>query len=213
MSIIKVPVCLFMRVSTNKQDYERQLYELTEYCKLQNYEVRKVIASTVSGKKIKGERADLDLLFSTASTRQFKKVIVLEISRLGRTAKDVRNTISFLHDHKIPVVFKQLAGLESLDANGNETFVTNVIISIYSELAQEEHKRMRANIISGLNNAKAKGKILGRPEGAKSEKELIKKYSKLVIDLKSGLSLNKCCKVHRVSKNTVIKIKKIINNQ
>lgn len=210
MKKTKVPVCLFMRVSTNKQDYERQLYELMDYCKLQNYEVTKVIASKVSGRKIKGDRADLDLLFNTASTKQFQKVIVLEISRLGRSAKDIRNTITFLHDHKIPVVFKNLGGLESLDANGNETFVTNIIIAIYSELSQEEHKRIRENIISGLKNAKAKGKILGRPEGKIPDKEYLKKYSKLVTDLKAGLSLNKCVQIHQVTKNTVIKIKRLI---
>lgn len=206
-----IPVCLFIRVSTNKQDYERQILELKEYCKNKNYNITKIIATKISGKKIKEERTDLHQLFDAAQKKEFEKLIVLEVSRLGRTAKDIRSTIDYLHERKIPIIFKNLGGLESLDEHGNEIFISNVIITIFSEFAQEEHRRIRENIISGLKNARDKGKILGRPEGAMSEKELLKKYSKLVIDLKSGLSLNKCCKVHRITKNTVIKIKKIIN--
>lgn len=208
MNKISTPVCLFIRVSTNKQDYERQVRELKEYCKKENYNIIKIIATKISGKK--ENREDIQELLQSANKKEFKKVIVLEVSRVGRNAREIRNTIDYLHFRKIPIIFKNLGNLESLDENGKETFVTNIIISIYSELAQEEHKRIRENIISGLNNAKAKGKILGRPEGTTSIKNILKKYSKLVADLQNGLSLNKCTKVHQVSKNTVIKIKKII---
>jgi DNA invertase Pin-like site-specific DNA recombinase len=101
--------------------------------------------------------------------------------------------------------------MESLDENGKETFVTNIIISIYGELAQEERRILTERVKSGMNNAKLNGKQIGRTKGTvKDDGKLLKEYSKLVIDIKNGLSLNQCVKVHSVSKNTVIKIKKLL---
>lgn len=204
-------VCLFIRVSTNKQDTDRQLLELTDYCKSHNYIVAKKIATTIAGTKTKIDRPDLQELFESAKRKEFQKVIVTEISRLGRNAKDIRNTIDTLHKLKIPVVFKNLGGLESINENGNEAFVTNIIIAIYSELAQEEKRLLSERVKSGLVNARAKGKQIGRAKGTnKSNMELLKQYSKLAQYLQNGFSLNQCMKLHNVSKNTVIKIKKII---
>ena len=98
-----------------------------------------------------------------------------------------------------------------MDENGHESFVTNIIIGIYSELAQEERRILSERVKSGLQNARKKGKQIGRAKGdVKSKDMLLKQYSKLAIDLKKGFSLNQCMKLHGVAKNTVIKVKKAI---
>src|SRR5690606_3254882 len=130
--------------------------------------------------------------------------------RLGRSARMIRSTIDFLHSYNISVVFKN-QNFESLDSNGEETFVTNIMISIYAELAQEDNKLRSQKIRSGIAHAKQNGKILGRPAGyRKADDKLLKEYSKLAKDLRAGLSLNQCIKLHEVSKNTVIKVKRAI---
>eukprot|EP01038_Epipyxis_sp_PR26KG_P004022 gene4022-5752_t len=181
-------VCLFTRVSTDKQNTDRQILELNEYCRKEGYNVVKTIATTITGTKTQKDRPDLKELLSLAKTKTFDKVIVTEISRIGRNAKDIRNTVDELHSRNIGIIFKNL-GIESLDENGQETFVTNVIISIYSELASEERKIMVERIKSGIASAKAKGKKLGRPEGKENRDTLIKRYPRLVKDLRAGISL------------------------
>lgn len=204
-------VCLFIRVSTQQQDYDRQILELTQYCKDRGLTITKTIATKISGTKKYDERPDVQELFQAAKAKLFDKVVVSEISRIGRNARDIRNTINYLHDRRISIVFKNLGGLESLDDTGNESFVTNIIIAIYSELAQEEKRILSVRIKSGLDNAKAKGKHIGRPEGTTMEKEdILKKYPRLAKDLKNGLSLIAAMKVHKLSKGTIIKVKKII---
>lgn len=203
-----ITVCLFIRVSTAQQDYDRQISDLTEYCQQKGYMITKVIATKITGTKTLADRQDLQELLSVANRNDFQKVIVTEISRIGRNARDIRNTIDQLHRKKIAVVFKNLGGLESIDENGNESFVTNIIIAIYSELAQEEKRILSERIKSGLAEAKRKGKRMGRPEGVEDIVELKKKYSRLIMDLQRGNSLTECCKLHGVSRNTVIKIKK-----
>jgi len=207
-------VCLFIRVSTQQQDYHRQILELTQYCRDKGFIITKTIATKISGVKKYEERPDVQELFQAAKAKQFDKVIVSEISRIGRNARDIRNTINYLHDRGISIVFRNLGGLESLDDASNESFVTNIIIAIYSELAQEEKRILSERIKSGLVNAKTKGKHIGRPEGTVMCKEdILKKYPRLVKDLESGMSLISAMKVHEVSKGTVIKVKKILGRQ
>jgi len=186
------PTCIiFGRCSKQSQDYSRQLHELDEFASQLRYKVVDTIASKITGKKTYTNRPDLQELFGVVKTKKIDKVLILEISRLGRKAKDIRNTVDYLHQNNVSIVFKNLGGLESLDKDGNESFVVNIIISIYAELAQEE--------------------LRFRPIGSnKSCQEFLKKYSKLANDLKNGLSLNKCMKIHNVSKNTVIKVKKCL---
>jgi DNA invertase Pin-like site-specific DNA recombinase len=204
--------CLFVRVSTDKQEYERQIRDLSEYCNQKGLVVVKTIVTKITGTKTTKERPDLQELFDAADKGLFKKVIVTEVSRIGRNARDIRNTIDYLHKRKISITFKNIGGLESLDENGNESFVTNVIIAIYSELAQEEKRILSDRICSGLANAKAKGKHIGRRAGSYMDKSnLLKKYSGLAIDLKNGLSLRKSMKIHVVSKGTVLKVKRALN--
>lgn len=202
-------VCLFIRVSTQVQDYDRQISDLTLYCEQKGYTVSKTIATKITGTKTLADRHDLQELLAAANRKEFQKVIVTEISRIGRNARDIRNTIEILHRRSIAVVFKSL-GLESIDENGNESFVTNIIIAIYSELAQEEKRILSERIRSGLAEARRKGKKIGRPEGGDDINSVKRKYSKLIADLKKGNSLTECSKLHDVSRNTVIKIKKLI---
>lgn len=212
MNQILIPVCLFVRVSTANQDYERQIAELTQYAREKGYEVTKVIATKISGYKAT-IRQDLEQLYQGAKQGLFKKVLVLEVSRLGRKAKDIRATIDRLHYYGVPVVFKNLQGIESL-TDGQESFVTNIIISIHAELAQEERRLLVERIQSGLEQAKRNGKKLGRRVGSKEKDEqVLKKYSGLVRDLKRGLSLTQCMKLHDASKNTVIKVKRLMGQE
>ena len=208
---LKNRVCLFTRVSTDKQNTDRQTLELTKYCETNGYQIVKTIAAIITGTKTQKDRPDIRELLSLAKMKAFDKVIVTEISRIGRNAKDIRNTVDELHSRNIGIVFKNL-GIESLDENGQETFVTNIIISIYSELASEERKILVERIKSGIASAKSKGKKLGRPKGKKDNQVILKKYRRLVLDLQNGISLRNAIKIHDVSKGTVIKIKRMLSS-
>ena len=206
------PVLLFCRVSSDQQSYDYQLEELRQYCDANNYEIVETIANNISG-RTGSKRPDLDHLFSLAKKGGFRKVIVTSVERLGRDARMIRRTIDFLHERKISIVFKNQS-FESLDTNGEETFVTNILISVYAEVSMEDNKQRSNKIRSGIANAVKKGKVVGRPAGWKKDNvALLKEHAKLVKDLKQGLSLNQCVKLHGVAKNTVIKVKRAILDQ
>lgn len=209
----QIPVCLFVRVSSLKQEFSRQVSELNDYANKNGCLIVKTIATKISGNSNSDERVDLQNLLESASNGEFKKVIVTELNRLGRKAKDIRSTIDKLHALGISIIFKNLSGIESL-VDGKESFVTNIIIAIYSELAQEERRILIERIQSGLKEAKRKGKTLGRKIGSsESQTDFLKKYGSLTKDIRNGISINKCMKIHNVSKNTIIKVKKLISSK
>lgn len=209
----KNKVAFFLRVSTQAQDYSRQHLDLTNFCKQKGWDHVKTIAAKVSGAKTKDEREELKELFALADSGKINKVLVTELNRLGRDPRDLRNTIYYLHDRKISIVFHSLGGLESLTETGEEHFATNLILQIFAELASEERKNIIQRVRSGLNAAKSRGVVLGRPEGKKAENEILKQYSKLITDIKSGLSLRKLQKIHGHSRVTISKVKKILHKK
>lgn len=210
MNQLTIPICIFVRVSLASMSFERQVHELKEYGATKNFVVTETIATKISGYKV-DERKDIEKLIEGAKKGLFKKVLVLEVSRIGRRAKEIRSTIDKLHSYGVSIIFKNLGVIESL-VDGKESFVTNIIISIYSELAGEERRILVERINSGLEQAKRSGKILGRRKGSsESDEELLKKYSSLIRDLKNGISLRKCEKIHEVSRNTIIKVKRLMN--
>ena len=216
MKQTEIKVCVFARTSSeggkeDRQSFDRQVNELSEYCQKRNWTISKVIASKVSGSKKEDKREDIKKLLDSARKGEFQKVVIDETSRLGRISKVIRKTIDTLHELKISVVFRNLGGMESLDENLNETFITNVVIALYSEQAQEEKRILSDRVKSGLREAVRKGKTLGRKVGStKNRDALLREYHSLVRDLNKGLSLRKCMKVHSLSINTVIKIKKAL---
>lgn len=202
-------VCLFIRVSSDKQDYGRQINELNDYCASKGFVVTDNIETVISGRK--KDRPDIEKLKLHATQGKFDKVIVMELSRLGRRSRDIRATLDHLHSNGISVLFKNL-NIESLDDKGNESFVTNIIIAIYAELAQEEVRLLSERIKSGLRNTvKVNGTKLGRKGPNKIP--LLEKHAALVVSINEGKSLNECMAAHDVSKNTVIKVKRELEKQ
>ena len=200
---------ILTRVSTDKQKTDRQILELKNYCGEKGYDVRKVISSIVSGRKT-DRRPDLDEIVHLASENLFDVLIVTEISRISRKPEILRSFIYALRSHGIPILFKNL-GLMSIDENGKESFATNIIISIFSELAAEEVRQLSDRIKSGLVAARARGKNIGRPAGKDTSKEILQKHAKIVKYLRDGMSLPETAKLTGTSYNTCKKVKSLIS--
>ena len=52
-------ICIFARVSTNVQDYERQVNELTTLAQRNSWSVEAVFCEKVSGAKMNADRKEL----------------------------------------------------------------------------------------------------------------------------------------------------------
>ena len=76
-------VVILARVSTQAQDYQRQVTELQEYCDRAGWEVTKVFANKVSGAKAVTERTEIVEIVEYIKSNDIQRVVCLKISRLG----------------------------------------------------------------------------------------------------------------------------------
>ena len=94
-------VVIYARVSTQGQDYERQLIELRDYAKKMNYEIVEEFTEKISGAKHIAEREALTQLLEFVKVHKVDKVLVYECSRLSRRAVDFLSIIETLTSMKI----------------------------------------------------------------------------------------------------------------
>ncbi len=162
---MKQRIAIYARVSTiDKQDYQRQITELTTEAQRNGFQDSQIdiYAEKVSGYKNKEQRPEMDRLLTEVKTnpKKYSVVYVLEISRIARKSKIIREVIDILTDNKIPLYIKNL-GLYTLDADGKESIATNIIIAVFSEIADEYARTFKANSKSGLLQAAKSGKAGG----------------------------------------------------
>ena len=68
-------VVILARVSTDRQEYQRQINELTAYCDNVGWEVAEIFANKVSGAKKLEEREEIQNLVAYVKEHQIKRVM------------------------------------------------------------------------------------------------------------------------------------------
>ena len=83
MSGRKIPVVILVRVSTVKQETDRQISELRAYAKVKGYDVVEICRETISGTADGDDHHGLKRAEALAIEGKVKKVLVHEISRVA----------------------------------------------------------------------------------------------------------------------------------
>ena len=137
------------------------------------------------------------------------KVMVTELSRLGRDTLQVLQVIELLNKERISL-YIQNYNIETLTADGKINPMSQFLITILAEVARMERKTIRERVESGYNNFRANGGKVGRKEGyRKSDDEMREQYAEEIRLLKKGYSLRNIQKITNTSVNTLRKIKNI----
>ena len=205
-------VVILARVSTNKQDYERQVVELTDYCNRMQWEVTKVFANKVSGAKTAEERSEIQEMIDYIKNNDVKRVVVLEISRLGRNTLEALKVIQTLNENKVSLYIKNY-NLETLNPDGKPNPVASLITTILLEIASMERLTIQERIASGRNQyiarCREQGIKMGRPSTYRKADEAYKEqYSKEISLLRKGISLRNIYAITHTSVNTLRRLKR-----
>ena len=149
-------VVILARVSTDRQEYQRQINELTAYCDNVGWEVAEIFANKVSGAKKLEEREEIQNLVAYVKEHQIKRVVCLEISRVGRNTLEALKVIQFLTDNGVSLYVKNY-NLETLNSDGKLNPIASLICTILLEIASMERhtirERWRADVTNTLNDA------------------------------------------------------------
>ena len=200
-------VAIFARVSTNVQDYDRQVNELTTLAENHNWTVEATFAEKISGAKKNTERTELRNMVAYAEAHHIDKVLVTELSRLGRDTLQVLEVIELLNSKGISL-FIQNYGIETLTAEGKVNPMSQFLITILAEVARMERKTIKERMDSGYSNYRANGGKVGRKQGyKKSEGAMREQYAEELRLLRKGYSLRDICKLTGTSVNTIRKCK------
>ena len=144
----------YSRCSTNegKQDINRQVREL----KAAGAEV--VYMEYEHGDaKVKSQQQAM-----FAESEAGDTIIVLEVSRLARSTQQLCEIIEIIRAKHLRLV---IVGSITLDCrNGQADPMSEAFLQMAGVFSQLELSMIRARVRSGMENAKAKGKKIGRPQ-------------------------------------------------
>ena len=203
-------VVILARVSTQAQDYQRQVTELQEYCDRAGWEVTRVFANKVSGAKAVTERSEIVEMVEYIKSSDIQRVVCLEISRLGRNTLEALKVINYLNENGVSLYVKNY-NLETL-VDGKVNPVASLICTILLEIASMERLTIKERMTSGRNQYIAKcreqGVKMGRPASyRKSDTAYKEQYGKEISLLKKGISLRNVSQLTGTSINTLRKLR------
>ena len=199
-------VVLFARVSTNIQDYDRQINELTALAERNGWEIAASFAEKVSGAKRNSERIELLKMVEYVEANHINKVLVTELSRLGRDTLQVLEVIEMLNSKGISL-YIQNYNIETLTDDGKVNPMSQFLITILAEVARMERKTIKERMDSGYQNFRANGGIVGRKQSyRKSDEAMKEEYAEEIRLLKKGYSLRNVYKLTGTSVNTLRKL-------
>lgn len=201
---------IFARVSTGAQEYDRQLNELSALAESNGWSVEAVFAEKISGAKANTERTVLMNMINFVEAKHINKVLVTELSRLGRDTLQVLEVIETLNSKGISL-YIQNYNIETLTQEGKVNAMSQFLITILAEVARMERKTIRERVESGYNNYRANGGKVGRKTGYKKAEEAMKaQYIEEIKLLRKGYSLRNISKLTGTSINTIRKCKSLI---
>lgn len=207
MEAKKITAVIYARVSTNSQDYDRQLNDLQDYASHMNYKVVKEFAEKISGAKKVAEREALTELLTFVEANHINKVLIYECSRLSRRVADFINIVDKLNELHISLYIHQ-NGLETLNNDGTQNPIAQLVIAMLAQFNSMERGLIRSRMESGYNNFRNAGGKVGRKQGYKKSDEAMKEqYKEEIRLLRKGLSLRNVTKITGTSINTLRKIK------
>ena len=206
-------VALLVRVSTDKQDYQRQIVELTQYCSKVGWEVAETFANKVSGAKKNEDREEVQSLIEYVKTNEIRRVVCLEISRLGRNTLEALKIIQTLNENGVSLYVKNY-NLETLTDDGKVNPIASLICTILLEIASMERLTIKERMESGrkqyIEKCRREGIKMGRPATYRKSNESYKEqYQKEISLLRKGISLSNVSKITGTSINTLRKIKSL----
>jgi DNA invertase Pin-like site-specific DNA recombinase len=149
-------VACYYRCSTSDQKVSNQMIELREYCSKMGWQITKEyvdegLSGTLSGAK----RPAFNEMTKDAYRKKFDAVVCWDISRLGRSMKNLIMFLADMKDRDVGIVsFRQ--GFDTSDAMGE------IMFSFVSILSSWEREMIRERTLAGLERARREGKTLGR---------------------------------------------------
>lgn len=185
----------YARCSTNehRQDLGRQVRELKELGATDET----IYKEYESGTKV--NRVELNRLLDVV--QQGDTIVCTEVSRISRSTKQLIDIVELVKSKKIKLIIKDTMTIDC--TSGELDPMTKAFIQMSGVFAELERNMISQRVKSGMNNAKANGKQIGRSkttiEKVKENTKFMNAY-KLYRDKKiSKMDISKICNMSRTT--------------
>lgn len=143
----------YVRVSTQDQNLDSQILELTKYG------VDYIYQEKASGKNTKDRPVFNEMM---GRLREGDTLAVWDITRLGRSIADLIGIVGRLKE--VGVEFAAIKNnIDTSTPSGRLTF------HLFAAIAEYDREMIRERTMAGLSAAKQRGKTLGRPKNTSEE--------------------------------------------
>lgn len=200
----------YARVSTKEQNEARQIKAIKEYCKDNNLDLdsRNVFTDKQTG-------TDFNRPKYQTLKDQIRKgdiLIIKELDRLGRNMDQIKKEWQELQGKGVEII---IIDNEILNTKGKsdleKTLIGNIVLELLAYMAQKENETRAKRQREGIEQARARGKHLGRPPInyktiTDKQRELIKEY--YPIWQKGDITAVKFMEIVNLKTNTFYKIMK-----
>lgn len=150
-----IQVAIYARVSTDKQSVDMQLHELRNFAQRSGWSVyAEFIDLGMTGGNL--NRPAFKEMMEAARRRKFDVLLVWKLDRLGRSLKDLVNTLDALGHYNVGFMSYSDKNLDTTTPSGK------LLFQVMASVAEFEKDIIRERVVAGLAEAKRKGKRLGR---------------------------------------------------
>lgn len=179
----------YIRVSTDTQNLNNQKHKILEYAQTHKLMIDEFVEMEISSKSDIKKRK-IEEIFEKLQKDDI--LICTELSRLGRNMLEILNLIERFNSAGIKLIFVNQLELSTNQSNA----LGSLLLAIYGYFAQTEREIISERTKQGLAAAKAQGKQLGRPVGAKAKVRVLDPYNLEILEyLKMNLSQSSILKI------------------
>jgi DNA invertase Pin-like site-specific DNA recombinase len=164
-------VALYLRVSTDGQTTDNQRIQLESVARQRGWDiVAQYDDNGVSGAKGRLHRKQFDAMIKAATRGEFDMIAAWSVDRLGRSLQDLVSFLNELQSVGCDLYLHQ----QALDTS---TPAGRAMFGMCGVFAEFERSMIQERVKAGLQRARAKGTVLGRPRVSESKRQsLMKAY-------------------------------------
>mgnify|MGYP000324296377 CR=1 FL=1 len=182
----------YCRVSTLDQTTQNQILEI----KAAGFSIepQRIVEENISGSVAAKKRPGFCKLVDRLESGDI--LVVTKLDRLGRNAMDVRSTAEQLEEKNIRLHCLALGGVDLTSPAGK------MAMGIITVIAEFERDLLIERTQSGMNRAKAEGKVLGRPQIL-----ITKQKDEIKEQLARNNNVSQAARDYNVSRKTIMRVR------
>jgi len=154
----KKKFAIYVRVSTDDQTVDNQIIPLKKHAERMDWDFQ-IFQETMTTRKTRPVKNEV---YQALLHGEFDGLLLYKLDRWARSLRELITEMEVLINRKIEI-HSMSEGFDFTSSMGQ------VMLAMIGAFAQLERDLIRERTLAGLERAKAQGKTLGRPKGAKDK--------------------------------------------